>query len=481
MKQTTLTQYDFVPSFFKLAIANILSYLTVPLASIVSVAFLGHLSDINQLTGVALASALFIFIYFVFNFLRMATTGVTAQAIGRNDEDEALLVGLRNGLIAIVLGLLILVLQYPLQKFGFFLLNAPLEVRDAASVYYNARIWGAPAVFVNYVLSGWFLGLQLSNQVLIFSTIGNVANIALCYLFVVRLGWESMGAGLSEACGQYLMLLVGLIFFCQKVKWKDIKAVLPRIWDLSAIKATFSLNGSISLNNLLMVITWAVFNKQGAAIGKIVFTENALIFEIFALLMYFVEGLGVATESFSGKFTGEGAKDRLIPLMSVAGGISFVTAIVFAFVYAFFPKTLFGMLTNHPEVIENIGIYAWWLLFVMGFASLAWILQGYFLGLAEANTIVKVSFISLVVGFLPLAGASEHFQNNHLLWLGVSLMMAIKLIGFGVEVPRTLRLDTNDLTGTTIAENLTLPSSDALDMVDILDVSSTKDTHLQVK
>jgi MATE family multidrug resistance protein len=120
---------DFRRRFFQLASVNVLSNLMVPIAGLVDVAFLGHLAEIRHLAGVALATVLFNYIYWTFGFLRMATTGTTAQAVGRSDEEAVLLTLLRNGVLALGLGFIILVLQYPLRELGFALLSATPEVK----------------------------------------------------------------------------------------------------------------------------------------------------------------------------------------------------------------------------------------------------------------------------------------------------------------------------------------------------------------
>ncbi|MBE9152380.1 MATE family efflux transporter, partial [Coleofasciculus sp. LEGE 07092] len=155
----------------------------VPLAGIFSVAFLGHLGEIRHLAGVTLSTVLFNHIYRSLGFLRTGTTGTTAQAVGREDGDEVLLTGLRNGIIAVGLGLAILILQHPLQELGFALLSAAPEVKSSSQAYYATRIWGAPATLLNFVFIGWFLGREESSKVLLLSVIGNAANVVLDCLF----------------------------------------------------------------------------------------------------------------------------------------------------------------------------------------------------------------------------------------------------------------------------------------------------------
>ena len=158
MNLTFPNQYDFIPRYFRLALANVLSSIMIPLANLVSVIFLGHLEEIHHFAGVSLAGNLLNFLYIVLLFLRMGTTGVTAQAVGRDDREGVLLVGLRNGLIALVLGIAIILLKYPLGELGFALLNVTPEIKSSGLAYFNTQIWAAPVGLLNFVLIGWFLG-----------------------------------------------------------------------------------------------------------------------------------------------------------------------------------------------------------------------------------------------------------------------------------------------------------------------------------
>lgn len=162
MNLSQLSQYHFLDRFFRLAIANVVSNIIVPLSGLISVAFLGHLEEIRHLAGVALATILFDYIYFLFNFLRMGTTGVTAQAVGREDREEMLRVLLRNGLVALGLGAAILILQYPIRELWFAIVSATPEVKASGIDYFNVRIWGAACGFAE--LGHHWLAARTRNE-----------------------------------------------------------------------------------------------------------------------------------------------------------------------------------------------------------------------------------------------------------------------------------------------------------------------------
>lgn len=436
---TTLNRYDFLPRFFRLASVNILSNLMVPLAGLISVAFLGHLGDIRHLAGVTLSTVLFNYIYRTFGFLRMSTTGMTAQAVGREDEQGVLITGLRNGILALGLGMMILILQYPLQEIGFALLSATSEVKASGQAYYDARIWAAPATLLNFVLIGWFLGREQSGKVLVLSAVGNAANIMLDYLLIVRLGWESAGAGFATAMSQYLMLLIGIIFICREVRWKEIQAVAGKLFDLSALKDALALNRDIFIRTFAFLSTFSIFTNLSSVMGTMTLTENALLLQVVTLSIYFIDGLAFATESLAGIFCGKEDNEQLSSLVGISGGTALILGLSLALVFVLFPEPLFGLLTNHAELIDSIADYVSWLLPILGFGSIAFILDGYFLGLAEGPTIRSAALTATLLGFAPSAIAAWLFHSSHLLWLAMSLFMVARVVTLGVQLPRTLK------------------------------------------
>lgn len=432
-----MNQDNFLPRFYRLAIVNILSNIMVPLAGLISVAFLGHLADISHLAGATLATILFNYLYRGLGFLRMGTTGVTAQAVGRNDTEAILLVGLKNGITALALGLLILIIQYPLRELGFALLSATPEVKAAGIAYYNARIWGAPAVLVNFVLIGWLLGKEETGKVFWMSMVGNLSNILLDYFLIVRWGWDSTGAGTSAAVSQYLTLLMGLIFVGISLPWQQLRTLAPQLLNLSAYKETLILNGNIFIRTLAIMSTLAIFTGLSGTMGTVTLAENAVMLQVFYLTIFFFEGVGFATETLSGNFKGKETKEQLVPLVGVSVGTSLTVGFMFALGCVLFPETLFGLLTDHNEVTEEITHHVRWLLIVVVGSSIAFMLDGYFTGLAEGKIIRNVSLTAALVGFSPVAILAWYYQNNHILWLALSMFIVSRAIMLGSQLPKT--------------------------------------------
>lgn len=442
------THDPFLAQFGRLAFANIVSNLMVPLAGIIDTAFLGRLADIHHLGGVAIATVIFNVVYWSFGFLRMGTTGLTAQAQGRGDRDGLRLVLLRNGLLAIALGLLIVCLQVPIRQVGFWLLSAADDVRLSGEAFYNARIWGAPAVLLNYVLLGWFLGQGQGRRVVLLSLVANGGNIAFDYWFIRELGWASAGAGAATAISQGLMLVVGLILMLRECAPGDLWQQRAEVWHGAALRSIFQLNRDILIRTFALVSSFALFTNWSAALGTTVLAANTLLLQVVTLTSYFIDGLAFATESFAGQFYGAGDRTQLRTLLALGLSSSLVLSLAMALVFSVFPNLVFRVMTTHTSVLTVVGQYVGWLWPTLGFGAIAFLLDGYFLGLTAGKRLRNSTVCAALVGFLPIGLLAHHFAIAHLLWLALASFMAVRAATLARHIPATLAIPPTDLEST---------------------------------
>jgi MATE family multidrug resistance protein len=422
--------------FLRLALANVVANLMVPLAGLVDTAFLGHLAEIHHLGGVALATVVFNVIYWGFGFLRMGTTGITAQALGQSKEDEVVRVLLRHGLIALGLGLLVLVLQVPLRQLGFTLLGAQADLRAAGYAFYNARIWDAPAVLLNLVIIGWCLGRGQGGWVIGLSFLGNASNVMFNYLFIWRWGWAAAGAGLGTALSQYVTLLGGLVLVGQSIDLATLQRLLPQLWDGPTLRRLGQLNGDILLRTAAIILSFALFTRASASLGLALLAANTLLLQVVTLSAYFIDGLAFATESFAGRYYGRGDVSLLRRVLWLGGGISVTLGLGFALAFWGFSQPLFSLLTSHGEVVGTVTRYVGWLVPVLGLGAIAFFLDGFFLGLTASTLLRNSTVVASLVGFLPLALVGQRLANPHLLWFALVGLMAGRALLLARAVPR---------------------------------------------
>jgi MATE family multidrug resistance protein len=439
MRFTVPSNYNFLGRFYRLASISVLANMMVPLAGLVDIAFLGHLTDIRHLAGVILATILFDYLYRVLKFMRSSTNAITAQAVGQNDDKAVILAGLRSGLIALLVGLIIVLLQYPLQKIGFFILSGSSDIESAGVDYFYARIWGAPAVLLNFVLFGWFLGREMNWVMLLMSIVGNGSNVLLDYLMISKWGWASAGAGLATALSQYLALIVGLIWMFFTIPWQAVPAAIQELFDWVALKETFALKGNILIRFLVLISVYSIFTNLSATMGTTVLAQNGLLLQIALLSQFTIQGVGVTMQTLTANFKSKGNTQQIIPLLIVSLVTSVVIALGFAGTSIFFPDQVFGLLTNHTEVNQEINQYTIWLLPILVITAITFMLEGYFIGLKEGATLRNAVLLSFIVGFMPLLIAAWYFHNNHLLWSTLLSYMTSNMILLGISVPGTLK------------------------------------------
>ncbi|MEO1619497.1 MAG: MATE family efflux transporter, partial [Cyanobacteria bacterium J06632_3] len=304
---------SFLPRFYRLAAVAVFSNMMVPLAGLFDAAFLGHLEDINFLAGVILGGILFDYLYRVLKFLRNSTNTLTANAVGADDEQAVVVALLRCGLIAVAIALAMIVLQFPIQKLGFAILSGSSGIESAGIDYFNARIWGAPAVLLNFVLIGWFLGREMNGVVLLMSLVGNGSNVLFDYLMILQWGWESVGAGIATALSQYLALGIGLVAVLLTTKWTFFKSAWAQVLEREALTRSVVLKGNILARFLALISAYSIFTNISASFGPEVLAENGLLLQIAMLSQFTVQGVGMTSQTLIGNFKGKGDAQQILP------------------------------------------------------------------------------------------------------------------------------------------------------------------------
>ena len=428
---------DFGRRFARLSAYNVLSNVTVPLAALVDTALLGHLPDIRFLAGVALAAVLFEYVYWTFGFLRMGTTGLTAQAVGRGDQTESYFVLYRSLLLGVACGALILALKGPLADAGFALLASPSPaVQAAGRDYFATRIWGAPAVLANFAFLGWFLGREDGRSVLIMTLVANLANIGLDWLFIVRLGKAAAGAGAATALSQYLMSAVAVALFLRRgnpLPWS-----WRRVSDPQRLRQLVALNRDILIRTVALITTFALFTNFSALLGTVTLAANAILSRVQMLAAYLIDGCAFATESFAGRFWGSGDRERLGRLRRLALTAGFALTIPFSLALIALPRPLLGLLTSHGPTLDTAVAYSPWLVPILGFGALAYIYDGLFIGITAGRALRNTMLLSALLGFLPLALLALARQSNALLWAAMLGYMVVRTVTLDLAYRRSV-------------------------------------------
>ena len=399
-----------------LAVPSIISNITVPLLGLVDVSIVGHLGSATYIGAIAVGGMLFSMIYWIFGFLRMGTSGLTAQAYGRRDLAEVILLFVRSLGIAFGLALLLILLQYPILKVAFTLIDATPAIKDLASLYFRICIWGAPAVLGLYSFAGWFVGMQNSRFPMYIAITQNVVNIAASLFFVFVWNRGVAGVAMGTLVAQYAGLLMASLLWYgyyrrlwQKLNWK-------MLTDYEAMRSFFILNRDIFFRTLCLVAVTTYFTSRGAEQGDIILAVNTLMMQLFTLYSYIMDGFAYAGEALTGRYVGAHNQADLRRMIRTLFAWGIGLALTFTLLYGIGGSSFLSLLTNEQEVLNASSDYFYWVLAIplAGMAAFLW--DGIYIG-ATASRQMLYSMLVASVSFFILQGIFQQRMGNHALWM----------------------------------------------------------------
>ncbi len=397
-----------------LSIPCIITNITTPLLGIIDVAIVGHMGGAVYLAAIALGSAMFNMLYWLFAFLRMGTSGMTAQAFGADDQRAYSLILYRAIIVAISAGALMIILQSPISSAVLYFMDANDLTISVAREYFNICIWGAPAVLGTYALSGWFLGMQNSKATMCISLFINILNIAISLILVYVFDFGIKGVATGTLIAQWGGFLLGIIMCLYGYTLK--KSAINEIIRLQELKRFFSINTDIFLRTLCLVTVTMWFTRCGAIQGDTMLAVNTLLMQLFMLFSYMMDGFAFAGEALTGKYIG--AKQPLILKKCIKALFiwSVILTAIFTLIYAFGGKAILGLLSNDNNVIALSQKYYWWAtaIPIAGFMAFTW--DGIYIG-ATATRAMLLSMFSATIIFFLLYFVLFPIYANHALWI----------------------------------------------------------------
>lgn len=408
-----------------IAIPAIVTNITTPLLSLVDVAVTGHIGDAVYIGAIALGGTLFNTLYWLFNFLRMGTTGLTAQAYGAagRDSRERDIILFRSLAVGLLVGLALLMLSPFTGNTVLSFMDSDDNTKRLAMQYFRILIWGAPAVMLTYGLSGWFLGMQDSRAQMWMAITTNVVNIAISPALVFGFGMNIAGVAIGTLVAQWTGLGVGAV-----IAWRRYR---PRFPGLSAIfKADellkfFRINTDIFLRTACLVAVTLWFTHAGALQGTDILAANALLLQLFMLFSYFMDGFAFAGEALAGKYAGLGDSRSLSSLIRSLMRIGLVFAVIFSILYFFVGEEVLRLLAEDVHVVETARSYVAFAALVplCGFMAFVW--DGIFVGLVRTR-VMLLSMAGAIAVFFIIYFAAYRSAGNSALWAAFNAYLLMR-------------------------------------------------------
>lgn len=420
-----------------IALPVMLSNLSTPLVGAVDTAVVGQIADPAYIGAVALGSLVFTFVFWAFGFLRMGTTGMTAQALGAGNTDE-LVAGLgRALLVALAAGLLLVLLQWPIREVAFALLDGSPRVESLARSYFDIRIWAAPATLANFALLGWFIGLGRTDIALVLQLVLNLVNMALDLLFVLGLGWDVRGVALGTLIAEFVAAATGLVLAARHIhriggRWSLRRLLLPE-----PLRRTLGVNGDIMVRSLALIFVFVWFMAQGARHGDVQLAANAVLMQFITASAYFLDGLAFAAEALVGSAVGAGRRDALRRAAAMTTLWAVGIAALASLALSAAGPVLVDLLSVDAGVRATARTYLPWAAGAPLLGVAAFQLDGIFIGATRTTDMRRAMLLSLAI--FMLAWWALQPWGNHGLWAALYVHYLARAASLGWYYPGLLR------------------------------------------
>ncbi|MDC1065495.1 MATE family efflux transporter [Candidatus Pseudothioglobus singularis] len=415
------------------AIPIVLANATIPILGAVDTGVVGQMGLAVPIGAVGIGAIIISAIYWLFGFLRMGTTGLTAQAIGSNDHSETSALLVRGILIGLIAGLILILIQIPLFSGALGLAPASQEVEGLANEYLKIRVFSAPAAIAIFGITGWLIANERTRAVLVLMLLINSINIVLDFVFVLRLGWGVEGVAFATIIAEWSGLFFGLWLARKGFKngyWKN----WSQIFDRARLTKMAKVNSDILIRSVLLEIAFVSFLFLGSSFDDATLAANQVLIQFLNITAYAMDGFAFAAEALVGKALG--AKNRLIFRRSavMTSQWGFGSVVVMALAFYVFGNTIINVMTTAEDVRAVSYEYLPWMVLAPLVGAAAWMLDGIFIGATRTADMRNMMFISFCVYLIALALLLPKY-GNHGLWASLIIFSIARGLTLGYKYP----------------------------------------------
>lgn len=420
-----------------IALPTMLSNVSTPLLGIVDTAVVGRIPDPAHLGAVALGALVYSFVLWAFGFLRMGTTGLVAQAKGAGDADEMRATLGRAGLIAGVVGLGLILLQWPIRELAFLPVDGSVEVQALARHYFSIRILGAPATLLNYAFLGWFIGQGRARTALLLQLVLNGANIVLDVAFVLGLGWGVEGVALGTLLAEVIASLTGAFLAFKTLRNIGGGWSRARLFDPLKLKRTFAVNRDIMVRSVALMFVFLWFAAKGASEGDVVLAANAVLMHLVNASAYLLDGFAFAAEALTGQAIGEGSRRALVDAIRTSTFWALGTAVTLTVFLGLGGDAFIRLLTVDDATRTLAHAFLPWAALAPLLGVWAFQLDGIFVGATRTAPMRTAAVLSLAI-YLIAWWLLRPFGNTGL-WASFFVHYVARAVMLGRHLPEVLR------------------------------------------
>ena len=415
------------------AIPIVLANATIPILGAVDTAVVGQLGLAAPIGAVGIGAIIITAIYWLFGFLRMGTTGLTAQAIGSGDKPETSALLVRGIIIGLVAGLVLIIAQVPIFLGALQLSPASMEVESLAQKYLQIRVYSAPAAIALFGITGWLIAKEKTREVLLLQLALNGINITLDLVFVLKLGWGVEGVAIATLIAEWSGLIFGLWLAREGFNngyWKNWIQIFDRVRLIQMAKV----NSDIMIRSILLEIGFVSFLFLGSSFDDATLAANQVLIQFLNITAYALDGFAFAAEALVGQALG--AKNRPLfrraVIMTSQWGLGSV--ILMALAFFVFGNSIINVMTTAEDVRVVSYEYLPWMVAAPLAGVAAWMLDGIFIGATRTADMRNMMFISFCIYLIALAILLPSY-GNHGLWASLIIFSIARGVTLGFKYP----------------------------------------------
>lgn len=421
-------------TILKVAVPIMLANVSEPLIGVVNTAVIGRLNDPAMIGGVAIGGVIFGFLFWGFGFLRLSTSGLSAQATGAGDDAELVAVFWRSLMLAILIGVAILLLSPLIGPLAVSLMGGSDAVQAANLEYFSWRVFAAPAALANFAILGWFVGQARTKTALLVQLFLNLINMALSVFLVLELGWAVAGVGVAAVAAEYAALVLGLLMVAHRMRGLGMQFERSRVFAMAKVKQVITANADIMIRTMLLLFAFAWMASRSARLGDVPVAANAILLHFFEVAAYLTDGFAYAAEAFVGQSIGarNQTRYRAAIRLSTIWGLTF--GLMTGLIIWFGGDRLITLMTTQADVAAYARIHLVWAAILPVLGAACFLYDGIFTGALATREMRNMMVISTAL-YLAAWAVLEPAWGNHGLWAALCVFMVARSVSFALRLP----------------------------------------------
>tara|TARA_B100000214_G_scaffold326099_1_gene263967 strand:+ start:556 stop:1755 length:1200 start_codon:yes stop_codon:yes gene_type:complete len=391
---------------------------------------MGYLGSTIFIGAIGIGTIIISYLIFSFSFIKSITTGFVSQSTGSRDYESLFKSIYQLLFITTLISFLILLFREKIIYHALNLVDGSSDVLINSRIYLEIRIWSIPAIFIRDILIGYYIGTQKTLFAMAISMSINIINIFLDILFIYYLNYSIEGAAYASVIAEYSVLIFVIYAVITEKHFKKIS--ISELLDAKSLSAKVRVNLDMFIRSLILMTCFAFFMLESASFGDSILAANTILLNFFFIFSHGIDGFAHASEVLVGDAVGQKNRKLLVNSVYTTGKYSLILSFIFIAFFALFGDDIVSVISNLTLLRQTVNEYIIWLFGIFLLATVAFWLDGVFIGLLETTLLRNIMIASGSIFFIIQIFIGN--SNNHYLWLCFLIFFSLRSIFLGYSL-----------------------------------------------